>query len=260
MNKTNLAKRRWCLFALVILLTGCGEDGGSGSSGGADGLVTGTGGSTARMTIVGDYLYAISGNSLQLFDVSVPSSPNPWTQVRVDWDIQTIFPYGDYLLVGAADGVHILDNSDRAAPMYLTDFTHATTQDPVVAQNGYAYVTLKSDFTRPNGFIEDQMNVLDINDITDPQLIFDLPMQEPEGLAVIGNQLFICDGVAGLKEFDVSNPAEPRVASVLADVNCNDVIARNGILYVITDFSLQQYDYSVSPPAILSRLNSVNKG
>jgi len=30
------------------------------------------------------------------------------------------------------------------------------------------------------------------------------------------------------------------------------VIAFNGILYAITDTSLQQYDYSMSPPALLS--------
>jgi len=39
---------------------------------------------------------------------------------------------------------------------------------------------------------------------------------------------------------------------VIRNVNCNDVIAINGILYAITDTSLQQYDYSVSPPALLS--------
>ena len=248
------------LIALAVLsLVSCGE-GGAGDGSAAGGARTGVGGSTARMAIVDDYLYAIAGDKIQLFDIAEPASPNPWTKVTIDWEIQTLFPYGDYLLVGAADGVHIFDNSDPASPQFIADFTHATAIDPVVANNGFAYVTLKSDFTRPNGFIEDQMNVIDISNITDPQLVLTTPMQGPEGLTIADDQLFVCDGAAGLKVFDISEPATPVFSSVISDVDCNDVIAQNSILYVITDDSFQQYDYSVSPPVFLSRVSSVGGG
>lgn len=237
-------------FALVS----CGEGGTDSASGSSR---TGVGGSTARMTIVGDYLYAIAGANIQLFDISQPEAPNPFTKVVIDWEIQTVYPYGDYLLVGAADGVHILDNTDPASPQYVADFTHATAIDPVVAQNGYAYVTLKSDSTRPNGFVDDQLNTIDINNITEPKLILNTPMQGPKGLTIAGNQLFVCDGPAGLKVFDISDPASPFYTAAISDVDCNDVIARNGILYVITNTSFQQYDYSVSPPALLSTVSSI---
>lgn len=240
------------LIASLCTLSSCGE----GTDGGGGDSRTGVGGSTARMTIVDDYLYAISGSNVQLFDISQPAMPNPWTKVNISWEIQTLFPYGDYLLVGAADGVHIFDNTDPAAPQYVSDFTHATAVDPVVASDGYAYITLKSDFTRPNGFIEDQINVVDINDITTPELIFDAPMQAPEGLTIAGNQLFVCDGMAGLKVFDISDRTSPVFTTALTEVDCNDVIAKNGILYVITETSFEQYDYSVSPPAFLSKVSS----
>ena len=97
------------LVSSSLLIAGCNENGTSSS--GSEGGVTGTGGSTAKMTIAGDYLYAIAGSNVQLLDISTPAAPQPWTQVEIDWDIQTLFPYGDYLLVGAADGMHILDNS-----------------------------------------------------------------------------------------------------------------------------------------------------
>ena len=245
------------LLCCSLVLVACNESGSSANSaGGGSGGETGRGGSTARMTIVNNYLYAIAGTGIQLFDVSNAATPNPWTNVNVAWDIQTIFPYQNYLLIGAADGVYILDNTDQAAPYLVGEFTHATVLDPVVAQDGYAYVTLKSDFSRPNGFIDDQMNVVDISDVANTSLLKTIPMQAPEGLTVVGDELFVCDGVAGIKHYDLSNPADPVIIDSMPKVNCNDVIAVNGILYVITDTSLQQYDYSVSPPYLLSTIET----
>jgi len=246
---------RVATFAFVLIaISACSGEG--SSTAGADGSTattggTGIAGSTARMVIVDDYLYAIADDKIQLFTIDIPSMPSPWVKVTVDWDIQTLFPYNDYLLIGAADGIHILDNSDPANPFLVGDLTHARTIDPVVANGGYAYVTLKND---PLAFnqVEDQMNVVDLADITNPQLVNVIGMQSPEGLSSVDKRLFVCDGPAGIKQYNLDDPVNPQLIDVIRNVNCNDVIAINGILYAITDTSLQQYDYSVSPPALLS--------
>lgn len=237
--------------ALVLLVTGCADGTSSSNSSGSTSGTTGIAGSTARMIIVDDYLYAIAEDQIQLFDISTPSAPAPWNKVTVDWNIQTLFSYENYLLVGAADALHILDNTDPSSPRYITDFRHATAIDPVVAAGGYAYVTLKSD---PNsGFqVNDQMNVVNLADFTNPSLSNVIPMQGPEGLSVVDQRLFVCDGIAGIKQFSLEDPADPSIVDVVPRVDCNDVIAYNGILYAITDTTLQQYDYSVSPPSLLS--------
>jgi len=256
MNKLPL----WCRMALVVAVAmgvhACSESNSSSGDSSAEGFA-GRGGSTARMTIAGDFLYAIAGNFVQLFDIRTPSSPNPWARVRIDWDIQTLFPYGDYLLVGAADGVHILDNTDPAAPVHVADFRHAQAQDPVVAQNDYAYVTLKSNeiFT-----VEDQMNVLNIADITNPMLVDTIAMQSPSGLSIDNDRLFVCDGVAGLKVFDATNPEGLSSLEGLPDVECNDVIATDNRLYIITDASLLQYDYTTLPPVFVSEVSASGEG
>lgn len=238
------------LLTSVLLIAGCNENG-TGSSAVESG-VTGTGGSTARMIISGDYLYAIAGSNVQLLDISTPASPTPWTQVQIDWDIQTLFPYGDYLLVGAADGMHILDNTDPASPEYVGDFQHARAVDPVVAQNGVAYVTLKVDTTQPANGIANQMNVIDITDVTQPVLLDTVAMQGPEGLSVSGDRLYVCDDIAGLKIFDVSSPAQPVILDSIAVVDCSDVIATTERLYVINDDGLAQYDLSTGTPVLMS--------
>jgi len=144
-NFKNMNILRGTVAALILaLLVACSGEGGSSSTAAAGGG-TGIAGSTARMVVVDGFLYAIAENKLQLFTVDTPQVPSPWATVTVDWDIQTLFPCEDYLLVRAADGMHILDNTDVANPMLVGDLTHARTLDPVVANAGYAYVTLKKD-------------------------------------------------------------------------------------------------------------------
>lgn len=232
------------IFA-AILLQGCGSEG-DGSSTGPD---TGTGGSTARMTIVDDYLYAIANNEIQLFDISTPAVPNPWVRVPVDWNIETLFPYEDYLLIGAADGLHIMDNSDPASPEYIADFSHAQAQDPVVAMGDYAYVTLRSNSGGPN-----ELNIIDISDIRNPREVNTYAMQFPGGLAVTQEKLFICDGLAGLKIFDRADPVELAIAEVIPGVDCRDVIVQQDTLYVITENRFIQYDHETSPPMLMSEI------
>ena len=257
------------LLTAVAGINACDESSGGGSS-------TGTGGSTARMTIVGDYLYAIANADVQLFDISTPSTPNPWARVNVDWNIETLFPHQNYLLVGAADGLHILDNSDPANPEYVGDFRHATARDPVVASENYAYVTLSSEFAGPN-----ELNIIDIVDVRAPRLVKTLAMQQPTGLAVTQQRLYVCDGAAGLKIFDRTDPVELLLTATVSDINCNDVIAapaddsgENSLLTIlpepdsdlpdspaeperllaITATSLVQFDVSELPPVELSIL------
>ena len=249
MNKHTMAHLKLMLLGATLALAGCsdGEGGGDGNTANPE---TGTGGSTARMTISGDYLYAISGDrDVQLFDISTPSTPNPWVRISVDWGIETLFPYGDYLLIGADDGVHILDNTNPGLPEYIADLTHARARDPVVASDGYAYVTLRNQGAGAN-----QLEVLDIREISQPTLVDTLPMQFPSGLATISNRLYVCDDIAGIKIFDTSDPANLTVAGSIPGVDCNDVLINGDVLAAITDTSVEQYDISGLEPVRLSSI------
>ncbi|MFK7995145.1 MAG: LVIVD repeat-containing protein [Granulosicoccus sp.] len=238
-----------------VMLSGCSDNASSDASSTDRPGLTGTAGSTARMIIDGDYLYAISGSSVQLFDISTPAAPVPWTQVNIDWDIQTLFAYEDYLLVGAADGIHILDNTDRASPQYVGDFQHAVTRDPVVAQDNVAYATLRRDDTQPGNDIVNQLNVIDISDVEDPVLVQVQNLNSPSGLAVRGERLYVCDGSEGLKIFDISDKLAPSVSEILFNIECNDVIATDDTLHVIGPRDYSQYNTSLTPtPQLMSTI------
>lgn len=203
---------------------------------------TGKGGSMARFTIVGNYMYSVDRMNLQVFDISVAENPRPWSKVNIGWDIETIFPFQNKLFIGSMTGMFIYDISNPIYPSYLSQFNHARTCDPVVAEDNTAYVTLRSG-TRCGGD-QNQLDILDISNLTSPKLIKTYPMQGPNGLAVDNQTLFICDGAAGLKVFDASNPKEIQLLDWESDIIPYDVILLGSSALVIGDYGFYQYDYS----------------
>ena len=76
-------------------------------------------------------------------------------------------------------------------------------------------------------------------------------MSEPKGLAIDGNNLFVCDG--GIKHYDISN-INNIVLKKKTVIDANDVIANNGILMVIGTSGLYQYDYTSGDLKLLSQI------
>ncbi len=203
---------------------------------------TGTGGSLACFTIVNSYLYVLTGSNMQLFNISEPENPTVWSNINVGWDIETLFPYEDKLFIGAQSGLYIYDNSDPSNPVLITKFSHATSCDPVVVQGNYAFVTLRGG--NSCGGWDNQLDIIDISSIDDPVLIKSYSMQNPYGLGIDGDIIFICDGSAGLKIYNASDYMNLELIVQIDDITPHDVILNNGIAIVISSDALYLYDYS----------------
>jgi len=236
----------------MLQMVGCGGDGGGSGSMESSSTSQSQGGSTARFTIVGDYLYALSGSKIHTVNITDTSNPKTSSQVDVSWNIETLFAYDDNLFVGSTTGVFIYDIKDPAFPKFKSNFTHFRSCDPVVAQGYYAYVTLRNTNLCRGGILN-QLDILDIRDIADPKPVKSYPMQAPYGLAIDGRNLFICDGSSGVKLFDVQNPSEMKQIEQLNTVLCNDLIAKNHLLITTGESGIVQLDYSKIPLEILWR-------
>lgn len=221
---------------------------GSGSTQGP-GTPSGIGGSMARFTIYQNYLYAVDHSNLQTFDISTPSNPLVWAKVNVGREIETIFPYKDKLFIGSTTGMFIYDNSVPWNPRQLGQFSHARGCDPVVANDTLAFVTLRTG-TRCVGN-QNQLDIIDIKDLFKPKLIVTYPMQEPAGLGIDENILFICDGKAGLKVFDFTKPKELKLLSWISDFNTYDIIPLGSYAIVIGNDGLYQFNYNNPEKLIL---------
>ena len=76
-----------------------------------------------------------------------------------------------------------------------------------------AYVTLRTG-TNCGGNLN-TLDVVNIKDINSPKLVMSYGLTNPHGLGKDGDLLFICDGTAGLKVYDASDPKTHNKPSYL---------------------------------------------
>ena len=204
----------------------------------------GIGGSMARFAITGNHLYAVDDWQLYVFNIVNPADPDLGNKIDLGWGIETIFPYKQNLFIGANNGMHIYDNSNPSEPAYLSSFTHATACDPVVVNDDYAFVTLRSG-NACEGFVN-QLDVVDIRDLNSPTLVKTYPMDNPHGLGIDGDNLFLCEGEFGLKVFDIEDLQEisDNLIKHIDDVHAFDVIPFQNNLIMVGQDGLYQFDYT----------------
>lgn len=202
----------------------------------------GQGGSMARFTLMNNYLYTVTNSALNTFDISSPHQPSLAGKAEIGWGIETIFPFKDQLFIGSTSGMFIYDVSSPAAPSKKGSFSHVRSCDPVVADDNYAYVTLRSG-TACQGFTN-QLEVLDVRNLSSPTLVKTYPMTNPHGLAIDGNTLFICDGKDGLKVYDASSVSALKLLKQIGDLETYDIIAYNKWALVVAKDGLYQFDYT----------------
>lgn len=218
----------------------------------------GKGGSMARFALTVNKLYTVSNSELNVFNTSKAFEPNFITKVNLgNWMIETIFPFKKNLFIGSQTGMYIYDITNPNLPVEAGKFSHVQSCDPVIADDEYAYVTLRSG-TACQGF-SNQMEVLKLNNLHDVQLVKTYKMYNPHGLSKDEDLLFICDGKDGLKIYDAANINDIKLKRHFRDIDTYDVIAMNNIALVVAKDGFYQYDYSnVDDIKLISKLGIKN--
>jgi len=205
----------------------------------------GVAGSMARFMLNEQYLYAIAiPTRLKTVDVSSSTQMVVVDSVEVSRTMETLFRLEDKLFIGTTTGMLIFDLSNPLSPQQISSYDHITACDPIVVDGQYAYVTLRTGTVCAGG--DNLLEVIDISSIENPYLVKSYPMFNPHGLGVDGNLLFICDGAAGLKVYDKADPMaiiENQIAH-FPDFDTFDIIPFNGVLMLVGQGGIYQYDYS----------------
>ena len=216
----------------------------SGASSGVSGSGTCFGGSMARFGIKENVLYIVDRNTLKVFDITSKAKPFNMGDFYPGWNIETMFLTENNMFLGTTTGMVIFDISDPLIPTMKTFFNHARSCDPVVVDDTIAYVTLRSGTTC--GGTINCLDVVNIKRINSPSMVATFAMTNPHGLGKKGDLLFVCDGNAGLKIYDASDPKTVgnKLIYTYANINTYDVIPVGNLLVMIGDDGLYQYDYS----------------
>ena len=219
----------------------------------AESGTTGQGGSLARFKIVGDYLYAVDSHNINIFEISDLANPLDLEDVFAGFDIETIFNQGQYLFLGSMRGMYIYNISSPDKPEFVSEFQHGTACDPVVVDGDYAYVTLRGG--NNCGATESGLFIVDISNISSPELKVSYPMDGPYGLGIKDEKLFVCDGDSGLKIYDKTDVENLVALNHFSDINTFDVIPLEENLLMVGDQILYQYTYLENDIQLISTLN-----
>ena len=213
---------------------------------------TGQGGSLARFKIVGDFLYAVDSHQINVFDIADLENPRDLEDVFAGFDIETIYNRGNHLFLGSMRGMYIYDISSPATPTFVSEFQHGTACDPVVVDNQYAYITLRGG--NNCGALESGLFIVDITSISEPALVTSYSMDDPYGLGIKDNKIFVCDGSSGLKVYDKTDVENLVMLNHFKDIVTYDVIPLTDVLLMVGEEVLYQYQYLESDIELLSSL------
>ena len=227
--------------------TNSGTYGGYDTSGSTSSAVSfGKSGSMARSGLYDKYLYIADDYSLYLFNVDNATAPVNAGKLTLYNTIETMFIYDHHLFFGTPTGMLVYDLRVPSAPVYKNQFWHVTSCDPVVVQDGYAYITLRGG-TACNNSNVNRLDVVECSEnYTKYTLINSYNLTEPYGLGIDNNNLFICDGRAGLKVYDVVDKKniDQNMIAFFPDIQTYDVIPVSGYLFMIGSDGFYLYDYS----------------
>ena len=239
------------LFIFSILYVSCAED----AIGPQESTDTGVAGSYARFIISGDFMYIVDESDLKTFSLSDPTTPELIHEQPIGSQIETIFRLDDRLFIGSGSGLYLYTIGQDGLPVFAGEYLYSDFGlgfepcDPVVANDSVAYVTLNSTNRVARCRVNtietlNLLNVFDVKDFNNPILMNQFEMVNPKGVGLDGNTLFVCDGEAGLKVFDVTNAYVPVLIHQFPDYETYDVIPLNGLLLVIGPDNVYQYDYT----------------
>ena len=193
-------------------------------------------------------------------DISFPADPISKTEIALGWWPETLFPHNGNLFVGTRAGMYIYNLSTPENPTLLSKYEHIESCDPVVVEGDYAYVTLYTGDICHNQ--TDELQVIDIKDLTAPTLVKTYKMTNPHGLGIDNGTLFVCDGSDGLKIFDARdvNKITDNQLAHYSDINAIDIIPFENIAMTIGSDGLYQYDYSdINNIKLLSKIAIVKQ-
>lgn len=233
-------------FGCINCFTANAENGGSKSS-------TGQGGSMARFAIVNEYLYSVSEWELSTISISTEYDPVIINSKQMGWGIETIYPFRDKLFIGSSTGMFITDISNQADPVFIGGFSHARACDPVVADDKYAYVTLRTGNACAGN--QNQLDIVDVTNLTAPNLVKTYLMTNPHGLGIKGDYIYLCDGRDGLKVLNAANKLDITLNQKINVPDAFDVIVNRDLLLLVAGDGL--YQFRIAADGKLSQLSAI---
>ncbi len=241
------------LAFVAVLFSQCAEDSGDSLSFGEGNGVVGVAGSTARFAIANNYLFLVNDSQLKAFEITNPEDPTPAHVTELGGDIETIFGYKNNLFIGGQNGMQIFELLDGGEAKFLSQFAHQQSCDPVIANDQYAYITLRGGTVCRNWEVNELITV-DVTDLRNPVEVSSIPMLSPYGLTFFQGDLYVAEGTNGLKRFSLENPGLPELDTFFTMIESIDMIGLQNTLIITRTEGILQFGYEQDSLVFLSEI------
>lgn len=248
MKNTYLFLLLLATFGLESCLTGSVSGGGSNKT-----TTEPTGASSGSITtfvIKAQHMYTLDHKVLLTHDLTDPDQPELVHTLTLDFGLETIFLYDDHVYVGSTTSLYIINLSNPSQPRFVSKTERSEKFvngcDPVIVEENYAYSTVKVIVNRcGRKSSRSALLVFDITDKKHPKEVAHQFMQEPNGLAIKDDHLFVCDKVKNsVTVFNVSEPNRPLLRDhlSLSVTNAYDIIIKDNRMIVSSTDGFQIFD------------------
>jgi hypothetical protein len=222
------------LTALLLILAACTKD--APLTGGAGIFVAPK--SISRFIASNNNLYVAAQQGLKVFNTANAVNPTDTKTIGFAYqDLTNFTAYQDMLVVGSAAGIAVYNVPTAPANVPANGLTYNTCT-PLVTNGKCVFISER--INTDCGGTANQLQVIDVRTAT--RVVTKYQLTAPYGLAVDGDNLFICDGGA-IKFYDASNPAALVLKQTIA-ASAVEVTAQNGKLAAVSANTVYQYTYT----------------
>jgi len=227
----------YIVFGFALFSCDHVDSGGSDSDSGS-----GVSGSMARFAVSGNHLYIVGEYNLKTFDISDTSSIKLRSDVDLGFLPETIFSKDGFLYLGSPQGMFIYSLENKDKPLFISQYLHMISCDPVIVDGNYAYITLRTE--TGSGFCNRGLNVLEVINISNkknPKPEASYTMINPKGLTKYKEKMYVCDGL-DLLIMDAKDPLKmEEIKRIKMNSVPYDIIANNDVLTISTNDGVSQY-------------------
>jgi len=212
-------------------------------------------GAGARFAVLGDNLYTVSGNKLNVYDIKNPNTPKFLTTAKMDDQILTINSYNDsILLIGyASSNVNLYKVANSFSPVLVIYLMGTEPFNSFALSNHYLFTATHRGRGPTHFNFENSLDYYDIGVNGNP-INATKTIRFPLGMASNKNDLYVCD--TGLKVFDISNIQNIALKKHF-DIEANSIMTNGNNLMILGKTALFQYQYANDTINMLSKIKIV---
>ncbi len=219
----------------------------------------------ARFTILGNYLCAVNGGAIKVYNIQAPANPMQVGNMGPGATILSLRTLHDSLLIiGTLNGTYspyslgVYSFKSNQSLQLLGTLDSSQAYDPFTYRQNYLLTSehagASTSYYVPYSEIS-AYNIKKLNAPFSPDYKIRKNIYLPSDLFADGNNLFLCD--SGLKVFDITDVSKIKLKKHF-NIEAQNVLSNNGNLTVLGNSGLFQYQYASDTINLLSKINIVH--